>query len=93
MKWIEIFEYINGIMTLIDFTHPMLTPKQEDLVKFVAKVIVNMTFMVFPLVGKLLLVGTLHRIILHRIIILFFIFIKMFWNVFQRFYHDHLTLN
>ena len=51
MKWVEIFEYINGSKALIDFTHPMLSPEQEDLVKFGSKVIAYLTFMVFPLVG------------------------------------------
>ena len=51
MEWIEIFDYFKGDKALADFTHPMLSPEQEDLVKFGSKVIAYLTFMVFPLVG------------------------------------------
>ena len=38
MKWIEIFEYINGRKTLSKITQIILTPAQEDMLKYCCQI-------------------------------------------------------
>ena len=53
MQWVEILEYITGMKELNSFTHPLLTPEQEDVLKYCMKLAVQAGNIIVTFASKL----------------------------------------